>query len=95
MASDTQPIAEQGVATLPDEAWEQALRRTEIIEPLAALEIMIGHEAADDAAQSLGFSRRQIYALIRWARQGAGLVTDLAPGRSGGGKGKGLSLIHI
>lgn len=89
MASDTPAIAEQGVATLPDEAWEQALRRTEIIRPLAALEMRVGHEAADDAARALGLSRRQVYALIRRARQGAGLVTDLVPGRSGGGKGMG------
>ncbi|MGL3739410.1 transposase (plasmid) [Pseudomonas aeruginosa] len=88
MTSDTPPIAAQGVATLPDEAWAQALHRTEIIGPLAALEV-VGHEAADEAAQALGLSRRQVYVLIRRARQGTGLVTDLTPGRSGGGKGKG------
>lgn len=88
MASDTSPITEQGVATLPDEAWAQARHRSEIIGPLAALEV-VGHEAADAAAQALGLSRRQVYVLIRRARQGAGLVTDLARGRSGGGKGKG------
>jgi len=76
------------VATLPDEAWAQARHRTEIIGPLAALEV-VGHEAADEAAQALGLSRRQVYVLIRRARQGTGLVTDLTPGRSGGGKGKG------
>ena len=88
MASDTPPIAEQGVATLPDEAWAQARHRTEIIGPLAALDV-VGHEAADAAAQALGLSRRQVYSLIHLARQGSGLVTDLARGRSGGGKGKG------
>jgi putative transposase len=88
MASDTPRITERGVATLPSEAWEQARRRTEIIGPLAALEV-VGHQAADAAAQALGLSRRQVYVLIRRARQGTGLVTDLAPGRSGGGKGKG------
>ena len=88
MTSDTLPIAAQGVATLPDEAWAQARHRTEIIGPLAALEV-VGHEAADEAAQALGLSRRQVYVLIRRARQGTGLVTDLTPGRSGGGKGKG------
>ncbi|HBW1527863.1 TPA: transposase [Klebsiella pneumoniae] len=81
-------MAAQGVATLPDEAWAQARHRTEIIGPLAALEV-VGHEAADEAAQALGLSRRQVYVLIRRARQGTGLVTDLTPGRSGGGKGKG------
>ncbi|HBW7873433.1 TPA: transposase, partial [Klebsiella pneumoniae] len=69
-------------------AWAQARHRTEIIGPLAALEV-VGHEAADEAAQALGLSRRQVYVLIRRARQGTGLVTDLTPGRSGGGKGKG------
>ncbi|EKQ6351853.1 hypothetical protein Q042_05170 [Pseudomonas aeruginosa BWHPSA037] len=88
MTSDTPPIAAQGVATLPDEAWAQARHRTEIIGPLAALEV-VGHEAADEAAQALGLSRRQVYVLIRRARQGTGLVTDLTPGRSGGSKGKG------
>ena len=88
MASDTSPIAEQGVATLSDEAWSQARHRTAIIGPLAALQV-VGHEAADDAAQALGLSRRQVYLLIHRARQGTGLLTDLAPGRSGGGKGKG------
>ncbi|EXF95619.1 transposase TniA [Pseudomonas fluorescens HK44] len=88
MASDTALIAERGVVTLSDEAWAQTRHRMEVIGPLAAVEV-VGHEAADVAAQALGVSRRQVYALIRRARQGTGLVTDLAPGRSGGGKGKG------
>ncbi len=88
MAADTPRIPEQGVATLPDEAWERARRRAEIISPLAQSET-VGHEAADMAAQALGLSRRQVYVLIRRARQGSGLVTDLVPGQSGGGKGKG------
>ena len=87
MASDAR-ITEHGVATLSDEAWEHARRRAEIIAPLATLEV-VGHQAADAAAQALGLSRRQVYALIRRARQGSGLVTDLAPGQSGGGKGRG------
>jgi putative transposase len=49
----------------------------------------VGHQAADDAAHSLGLSRRQVDILIRRARQGSGLVTDLARGQSSGGKGKG------
>ncbi len=82
MATDTPRIPEQGVATLPDEAWERARRRAEIISPLAQSET-VGHEAADMAAQALGLSRRQVYVLIRRARQGSGLVTDLVPGPSG------------
>ena len=88
MVTDTSRIPEQGVATLPDQAWERARRRAEIIGPLAQSE-PVGHAAADAAAQALGLSRRQVYALIRRARQGAGLVTDFAPGQSSGGKGKG------
>ena len=86
MASDTSGITERGVATLPDKVWELARLRTEIIGPLAALEV-VGHLAADTAAHALGLSRRQVYMLIRRARQGGGLVTDLTPGQSSGGKG--------
>ncbi len=46
MATDTPRITEHGVATLPDQAWERARRRTEIIGPLAQSET-VGHEAAD------------------------------------------------
>ena len=66
----------------------RARRRAEIIGPLAQSET-VGHEAADAAAQALGLSRRQVYVLIRRARLGSGLVTDLALGQSSGGKGKG------
>ncbi|MEG1116377.1 MAG: helix-turn-helix domain-containing protein, partial [Janthinobacterium sp.] len=88
MATEIQRIAEQGVLTLPDAAWEQARQRMDVVGPLAALDF-VGHQAADDAAHSLGLSRRQVYVLIRRARQGSGLVTDLARGQSSGGKGKG------
>ena len=88
MATERQRIAEQGVLTLPEAAWEQARQRLDVVGPLAALDF-VGHQAADDAAHSLGLSRRQVYVLIRRARQGSGLVTDLARGQSSGGKGKG------
>ena len=88
MATEIQRIAEQGVLTLPDAAWERARQRMDVVGPLAALDF-VGHQAADDAAHTLGLSRRQVYVLIRRARQGSGLVTDLARGQSSGGKGKG------
>jgi len=44
---------------LPGEVWEHARRRAEIIGPLAELEV-VGHQAADTAAQALGLSRRQV-----------------------------------
>jgi len=91
MASDSPPITERGVATLSVAAWNVARHRAEIIGELAALED-VGHQAADAAAQTLGLSRRQVYALLCRFRQGDGLVTDMTPGRSGGGKGKGRLL---
>ena len=88
MASDSPPITERGVATLSAAVWNVARHRAEIIGELAALE-EVGHQAADAAAQTLGLSRRQVYALLCRFRQGEGLVTDMTPGRSDGGKGKG------
>lgn len=88
MESEAQCVTEQGVLTLPDAAWELARIRMELIGPLAELET-VEHQAADAAAKTLRSSRRQIYVLIRRVRQGTGLVTDRAPGRSGGGKGQG------
>jgi putative transposase len=49
----------------------------------------IGLEAADTAAAELGVSRRQVYALVRRWREGEGLVSDLLPGTSSGGRGGG------
>ena len=63
MATDTPRIPEQGVATLPDEAWERARRRAEIISPLAQSET-VGHEAADMAGGGGGGG-------TRWACLGA------------------------
>jgi len=88
MDLDTPPFVERGLLTLPGAAWELANRRAHFIAPLAALD-NVGHQAVDEAAEQLGLSRRQVYVLIRRYRQGMGLVTDLAPGQSSGGKGKG------
>jgi putative transposase len=74
--------------TLPDAAREKARQPMNVVGMLAVFDF-VGHQAADDAAHSLGLSRRQVDILIRRARQGSGLVTDLARGQSSGGKGKG------
>lgn len=81
-------IAESGVFTLSETDWELARVRMRYIAPLAALDI-VGHQAVDEAARELNLSRRQVYVLIQRVRQGTGLITDLAPGQSSGGKGKG------
>ncbi len=81
------PIKERGALTLSTEAWEQANLRHQIITPLSK-QLVIGKLAAEEAAQKLGLSRRQIYKLIQRRRQGEGLVTDMAVRPPTGGKGK-------
>jgi TniQ. len=56
MAPDS-GITESGIAILPDEAWEHARHRAEIIGPMAEL-AEVGHQAADAATQTLGLSQR-------------------------------------
>jgi putative transposase len=87
MASDPPTIPEHGVLTLSEQAWAEAHRRARVIAPLAAMPAVDQH-AADEAAAQLGLSRRQIYTLLQRFRRGDGLVTDLAPRRSPGGKGR-------
>ena len=47
----------------------------------------IGLDAADAAAAELGVSRRHVYTLVRRWRESTGLVSDLLPGTSSGGRG--------
>jgi putative transposase len=88
MASDQSTIPEHGVLTLSEQAWAEAQRRARVIAPLAAMSA-VDRQTADEAAAQLGLSRRQIYTLLQRFRRGDGLVTDLAPRRSPGGKGLG------
>lgn len=81
-------IAESGLLTLSEADWERAHLTMQHIAPLAVLDV-IGHRAVDEVARELNISRRQVYILIRRVRQGTGLITDLTPGQSSGGKGKG------
>ncbi|MGZ8219145.1 Mu transposase C-terminal domain-containing protein [Methylomagnum sp.] len=85
MPSDPPLLPEPGVATLPEAAWREARRRAEVIVPLAA-SARLGHAAVDHAATALGLSRRQVYTWVRRYRQGEGLLTDLVPRRSNGGR---------
>ncbi|WP_052425198.1 DNA-binding domain-containing protein [Streptomyces fulvoviolaceus] len=82
------PVAERGVLTAPTQMWETAVRQAEVIGPLAAKDT-VGLAEADEAAERLRVSRRQVYVLLgRW-RAGEGVVSDLVPGRSSGGRGGG------
>jgi putative transposase len=86
--ADDPVAAERGVLTAPAEAWDLAVRRTEVIRELAAQRV-VSLEAADAAAAQLGVSRRQVYVLVgRW-RAGEGVASDLLPGTSSGGRGGG------
>lgn len=88
MASNRPTIPERGVLTLSERAWAEAHRRALVIAPIAARPA-VDQQTADEAAALLGLSRRQVYNLLRQFRRGDGLVTDLARGRSEGGKGRG------
>ena len=85
--TDEPVVAERGVLTAPDEAWDLAVRRAEVIGPLARVDVA-SRGAVAAAAARLGVSRRQVYVLLgRW-RAGEGVVSDLLPGRSSGGRGR-------
>ncbi len=79
-------VPELGLLGVPDEVWAVAVRRAEVIGPLAAAGTA-GTAAVDAAAAQLGLSRRQVYVLLRRWRAGEGVVSDLVPGSSGGGRG--------
>ncbi|MCC3769546.1 Mu transposase C-terminal domain-containing protein [Streptomyces sp. UNOC14_S4] len=82
------PVAERGVLTAHDDVWDTAVRQAEVIGPLAE-KARVGLADADEAAAMLGISRRQVYVLLARWRAGEGLVSDLLPGRSSGGRGGG------
>ena len=72
-------VPERGLLTVPEEVWAVAVRRAEVIGPLAEAG-MAGEEAVAAAAEQLGISRRQVYVLMRRWREGQGVVSDLVPG---------------
>jgi len=80
-------VHNRGVLSAPDVAWERAVLMAQMVGPLSELPV-IGFARADEAAAELGVSRRQLYVLLRRWREGDGLVTDLIPGQSDGGRGR-------
>jgi len=75
------------VLAVPEETWRLAVCRAEVIARLAAMGTL-GLDAADAAAAELGVARRLVYVLLgRW-RVGEGVVSDLIPGKSSGGRGR-------
>lgn len=71
---------------MSEQSWELARHRAAVIGNLAAHDPVTAL-AADEAGRELGISRRHVYELLKRQRQGTGVVTDLAPGRSDGGRG--------
>lgn len=86
MDAESVRIAEPGTLTMSDVVWDRTKSISAAIAPLAAQSIA-GTVAVGAVAASLGISRRQVYVLIKRLRDGSGLLTDLAPGHSSGGKG--------
>ncbi|MEV0590662.1 helix-turn-helix domain-containing protein [Nonomuraea cavernae] len=80
-------IVERGVLTAPNAAWDVAIRQAELISPLAD-QPRLGLAAANAAADELGISRRQVYVLLSRWRAGEGVVSDLLPRSSSGGRGR-------
>ena len=80
-------VVERGVLTASEEVWSVAVRRAEVIGRLAREE-RIGVRVADAATAELGISQRQVYVLLRRWRAGEGVVSDLLPRRSSGGRGR-------
>lgn len=81
-------VPERGVLSVSDEVWALAVRRAEVIGPLAEGGTA-GGVAVETAAGQLGISRRQVYVLLRRWREGQGVVSDLIPSPSSGGRGGG------
>ena len=86
VADQDDRVPERGLLTVSDEVWAMAVRRAEVIGPLGDAGTA-GEEAVEAAAEQLGISRRQVYVLLRRWREGQGVVSDLIPGRSSGGRG--------
>jgi putative transposase len=87
MGDEPAVVPDRGVLRVPDEVWARAVRRAEVIGRLAQGAV-VGHEAADAAAAELEVSRRQVYVLLARWRTGEGVVSDLLPRRSDGGRGR-------
>lgn len=87
-------VTESGVLTASESEWSTARERFAVIAPLAAADV-VGVVAAGEAAARLGISQRHVYTLIDRCRQGSGVVSDLLPGRSSGGRGRSRRPVEV
>lgn len=79
-------VADRGVLAADEARWRLAVRRAEAIGGLSTKDT-VGLAAANEAAERLGVSRLQVYALVKCWRAGERVASDLLPGRSSGGRG--------
>lgn len=87
-------LPERGLLGASDGVWAEAERRAGVIGALAARP-EVGGAAVDAAASELGLSRRAVYRLLRRWRAGSGLVSDMIPNRSPGGRGQGRLGVEV
>lgn len=80
------PVVERGVLMAAAQVWDAAVRWAGVTGRLAE-KGTVGLAAVDVAAAELGVSRRQVYVLVARWRTGEGVVSDLLPDRSSGGRG--------
>ncbi|MGW4719475.1 Mu transposase C-terminal domain-containing protein [Nocardia sp. NPDC004260] len=85
MAEDSS-LPERGVVSADEPRWQLAVQRARVIGPLAELD-HVSLAAADQAAERLGVTQRQVYALVKRWREGEGVASDMLPRRSSGGRG--------
>lgn len=80
-------MREQEMITLTESEWQKLKHRNDVISRLAGFDV-IGRTMVEEAAARLGTTTRWVYKLIHRYKAGSGLVTDLMPGNSKGGKNK-------
>lgn len=76
------------LAAIPKSRWVEAQRRAEVVRPLAERS-RCPRRLARIAAQELGISERQVYALVRRMKEAGGTVSALLPREGRGGRGRG------
>lgn len=86
MREESTTLVERGVQSLPGETWQLAVRRFEILGPIAR-NSSSSPSTVHLAAAELGISDRHARTLIQRLREGQGVATDLVPRRSSGGQG--------
>lgn len=72
---------------IPDEIWNEARRRAELVRPLAEM-ATCPRDRVRAVAADLGLSDRQIYRMVARLRAAGGQLTALLPSGPRGGRGK-------